>query len=93
MQRVSTLQRGRAYRLSDEPLNTPVTGREEFGCNCYSSGEPVYIESVMSRAYKSFLDYFKLVTAVPGYEEVEMIVSEPTDESADRINSEQGELS
>ncbi|MCJ1400094.1 hypothetical protein MMC11_003297 [Xylographa trunciseda] len=61
-------RRGRAYLISPEILDAPLTGREEFGCNCFSSGEPSYVELIMPKAYKSMLDYFKVVADNPGYE-------------------------
>ncbi|MCJ1383649.1 hypothetical protein MMC17_006763 [Xylographa soralifera] len=61
-------RRGRAYLISPENLDAPLTGRDEFGCNCFSSGEPSYVELIMPRAYKSMLDYFKVVADNPGYE-------------------------
>ena len=50
-------QRARAYIISQEPLDTPLTGRDEFGCNCYASGETTYVERTMPMAYKSMLTY------------------------------------
>ena len=50
-------QRARAYIISQEPLDTPLTGRDEFGCNCYASGETTYVERTMPMAYKSILTY------------------------------------
>ncbi|MCJ1288423.1 hypothetical protein MMC26_007780 [Xylographa opegraphella] len=61
-------RRGRAYLISPENLDAPLTGRDEFGCNCFSSGEPSYVELMMPRAYRSMLDYFNVVTDNPGYE-------------------------
>lgn len=65
------MQRARAYLLSPHPLETPLSGREHFGCNCYSSGEAVHTECIMPRAYRSMLGFFRLVADVPGYQEVE----------------------
>lgn len=67
------MQRGRAYLISPHPLETPLTGREEFGCNCYSSGEAVHTECIMPRCYRSMLDFFQLVADVPGYQELEAV--------------------
>ncbi|KAL8825643.1 MAG: hypothetical protein Q9191_004292 [Dirinaria sp. TL-2023a] len=64
-------RRGRVYLLSDEPVDTPLMGRENFGCNCYSSGEPSYTECIMPKAYSSILAFFSLVATVPGYAEIE----------------------
>lgn len=67
-------QRGRAYLLSKEPLDTPLPGRAEYGCNCYSAGEPLYTECILPVAKESFLRYFDIVAKVPSYEEVEVLV-------------------
>ena len=63
-------QRARAYLLSPEPVDTPLEGRKEFGCNCYSAGEETYTECIMPQAHKAMLSFLKLVADVPGYEEV-----------------------
>ncbi|KAL8695013.1 MAG: hypothetical protein Q9224_003471 [Gallowayella concinna] len=63
-------ERARAYVQSDEPLDTPLTGREDFGCNCYSAGQNEALELVMPKAYKSMLKFFQLVNDVPGYREL-----------------------
>ncbi|KAL8733589.1 MAG: hypothetical protein Q9166_001998 [cf. Caloplaca sp. 2 TL-2023] len=62
--------RARAYIQSDEPLETPLTGRKDFGCNCYSAGQNEVLERVMPVAYKSMLKFFQLVHDVPGYREL-----------------------
>lgn len=64
-------KRARVYLLSPHPLETPLSGREHFGCNCYSSGEAIHTECIMPRAYRSMLGFFRLVADVPGYQEVE----------------------
>ncbi|KAL8675227.1 MAG: hypothetical protein Q9168_000347 [Polycauliona sp. 1 TL-2023] len=63
-------QRTRAYIQSDEPLGTPMTGREDFGCNCYSAGQNETLERVMPVAYTDMLKFFQLVKDVPGYREL-----------------------
>ena len=65
-------QRARAYLTHNEPLDTPLYGRDQLGCNCFSSGEPTFTENIMPRAYKSMLAYFQLVNDVPGYHETEV---------------------
>ena len=79
-------KRGRAYMLSHEPMETPLTGRPHFGCNLYSSGEGTYIESIMPRAHAAIVDYFKLVFRHPDFENVppdldESVKEKPTEES------------
>lgn len=57
--------------MSEHPLGDPLSGREDFGCNCYSAGESIYVECIMPSAYKHMLGFFQLVNDVPGYEEME----------------------
>lgn len=57
-------KRGRAYLLSKEPIDTPLSGREDYGCDCYSSGEALYTECIMPGAKESILRYFDLVEAM-----------------------------
>lgn len=68
---LGSLQRARAYLLSPEPVDTPLSGREDFGCNCYSSGGEIFTECIMPQAHKAMLAFFKLVADVPGYQELE----------------------
>jgi len=69
-------QRGRAYLISSEPTGPPLTGRKDFGCNCYSSGEGLYLECTMSKAQMSMLDYFQVVADNPHYEAEPQDISE-----------------
>ena len=69
-------QRARGYVLSDEPLGAPLPGRKQFGCNVFSSGEPAYVECTMPRACEAVLDYFKLVSRSPDFEDVPLDVPE-----------------
>lgn len=63
-------KRSRAYVVGDQRLETPVrVGGEEFGCNCYASGEELYHEHIIIRSWGSMLDWFDLVHTIPGYEE------------------------
>ncbi|KAL8952210.1 MAG: hypothetical protein Q9222_001865 [Ikaeria aurantiellina] len=62
--------RCRAYIQSTEPLDTPLEGRKEFGCNCYSAGTGEVLELVMPSAWKSMLGFFQLLNDVPGYREL-----------------------
>ncbi|KAL8710219.1 MAG: hypothetical protein Q9220_005150 [cf. Caloplaca sp. 1 TL-2023] len=70
--------RSRAYIQSSEPLDTPLKGREDFGCNCYSAGTGEVLELVMPSAWRSMLGFFQLVNDVPGY--CELAVDEGPDE-------------
>ena len=83
-----SFQRGRAYLISPENLDVPLTGRNEFGCNCFSSGEPSYVELIMPKAYKSMLDYFKVVTDNPGYEAEPQDFSEIKDDHGNNVGGE-----
>ncbi|KAL9017392.1 MAG: hypothetical protein Q9185_005270 [Variospora sp. 1 TL-2023] len=62
--------RARAYIQCMEPLGTPLIGRNDFGCNCYSAGEGEILECIMPKTYKSILKFFQLVNDVPGYREL-----------------------
>ncbi|KAL9603599.1 MAG: hypothetical protein Q9219_001102 [cf. Caloplaca sp. 3 TL-2023] len=68
--------RARAYIQSTEPVDTPLIGRKESGCNCYSAGEGEVLERIMPNAYESMLRFFQLVNDVPGYRELAMIEEE-----------------
>lgn len=70
-----SFQRGRAYLTSSEPLDTPLSGREDYGCNCYASGVSFFTEEVMQNVYQLMLNFFQLVADVPGYEEVEYFIA------------------
>ncbi|KAL8998854.1 MAG: hypothetical protein Q9169_002192 [Polycauliona sp. 2 TL-2023] len=72
-------ERTRAYVQSDEPLGTPMTGREDFGCNCYSAGQNEVLERVMPVAYTDMLKFFQLVHDVPGYRELPEMTAEEVD--------------
>lgn len=67
-------KRCRAYFVSPSPVETLMTGREEFGCNCYASGEHMYQESAMVRCWRSVLDWFNMLYATPGHEEIEFVM-------------------
>ncbi|KAL8887759.1 MAG: hypothetical protein Q9192_006278, partial [Flavoplaca navasiana] len=71
--------RTRAYIQSDEPVGTPLTGREDFGCNCYSAGQNEVLERVMPMAHSDMLKFFQLVNDVPGYRELPEMTAEDVD--------------
>ena len=50
-----------------------LRGREEVGCNRYSSGEELYQENVIVRSWRSMLDWFMMINAVPTFAEVEIV--------------------
>ena len=80
---LTTYQRARAYIVSPEDLDYPLTGRDDFGCNCYSAGEAYHLECVMPRAYKSMIRYFQMVADDPRYEAVEQYIPETNVESTE----------
>ena len=77
---VLIFKRARAYLIHDVPVETPLAGRQELGCNCFSSGESTHTECVMPRCYKSMLSFFQLVNDIPGYFEAELEISKNDDD-------------
>ena len=61
--------RTRAYRLDHRPLETVISGRDELGCNVYSSGESLYDESCFIRCWPSILDWITLCRINTNYQE------------------------
>jgi hypothetical protein len=62
-----------------------LTGREDFGCNCYASGEELYQENIIIAAWRSMLDWFNFIESSPTYEEVEVIVREENKEADEAV--------
>lgn len=63
--------RCRAYVVSDKPAGTLVEGRAEYGCNVYASGEKLYVECIIVRAWRDMLGWLgKLGGGEEGCEEV-----------------------
>ncbi|OAT03747.1 hypothetical protein BDBG_00436 [Blastomyces gilchristii SLH14081] len=79
--------RSRAYLLSEKPLSTPVAGRYEFGCNCYSAGEALDVESIMPRAWGGMLKWLDVMFENSALEEVEVIVAEDGEGEGDVVAS------
>ena len=51
-------------------MGTLVEGREEYGCNVYASGEHLYVECIMIRAWRDMLEWFgRLARGGEGAEE------------------------
>jgi hypothetical protein len=50
-------KRGRAYFVSSSPVATLINGREDFGCDCYASGEEMYPENVIVEAVEHMLTW------------------------------------
>ena len=71
--------RCRAYLLSEKPLDQPVPGGIQFGCSCYSSGEPLNAESIMPSAWMAMLKWLSMLHMNRDYEEVEVVFSDDTD--------------
>ena len=73
-------RRTRAYlEESDAEVDTPITGRAKFGCNCFAAGDPGFAECVVPNAWKNILAFFKVAADTPGYEDLEVIIEEETD--------------
>lgn len=72
--------RCRAYVLSEQPVDDPVTGSQLHGCNCYSSGEALNVECIMPSAWKSMLEWLEKCHADPTYGEVVLVVGKDADE-------------
>lgn len=77
--------RCRAYQISSRPLDEPVDGRYEFGCNCFSSGEPQNVECIMPRAWKSMLNWLNTMHENPEMEEVEVLVMRGDEEEPPKV--------
>ncbi|EXJ64388.1 hypothetical protein A1O7_00724 [Cladophialophora yegresii CBS 114405] len=69
-------KRCRAYFVSQSQIEKPIAGREQFGCNCYASGERHVEESALVRSWRHILDWSDMLHVNPGYEEVEYEVVE-----------------
>ncbi|KAJ9609152.1 hypothetical protein H2200_006924 [Cladophialophora chaetospira] len=69
-------KRCRAYFVFQSPVETPIAGRQEYGCNCYASGERSIQESTMVRCWRHILDWFNVLHVNPEHEEVEFEVIE-----------------
>jgi hypothetical protein len=50
-------ERGRAYFVSSFPVGTLIDGREDFGCECYASGEEMYPENIIVKATEHMLTW------------------------------------
>jgi hypothetical protein len=62
-----------------------LTGRENFGCNCYASGEELYQENIIIAAWRSMLDWFNFIELSPTYEEVDIILREEKKEADEAV--------
>lgn len=67
-------RRCRAYFVTDSVIETPIAGREKFGCNCYSSGESSFQDSAMVRCWRHILDWFNMLHTKSDYEEPEFMI-------------------
>jgi hypothetical protein len=68
--------RCRAYLLSDKPLEWPVPGTLEYGCNTHSSGEAVNHEDSVVSAWQNMLLWLKELNDDPSHEEVEFVIED-----------------
>jgi len=68
------LKRGRAYVQSEDPVGVFMADHNgskkvhAYGCPVFSSGEPYYSETMMSKAHRVIVDWFREVAADPEYE-------------------------
>ncbi|KAL5330515.1 hypothetical protein ACEPPN_000032 [Leptodophora sp. 'Broadleaf-Isolate-01'] len=73
------LKRGRAYVQSEEPVGTFLCDHKgskrvhAYGCPVFSSGEPYYSETMMPKAHRVVVDWFKEVAADPEYENPQLV--------------------
>lgn len=72
--------RGRAYILSSDPIGTLQPGYRTYGCNCYASGEPVNIDSIMPSAWIDMLVWLDKLQEDPYYAENVTILADDMDE-------------
>lgn len=75
-------RRVRAYKLSQRPLETPLTGRDRFGCNVYAAGETLYEESCFVRCWPSILDWIAMCRVKDTYSESNEVLELSDDEDA-----------
>jgi hypothetical protein len=80
-----------AYILSPHPAEWPVPGTLNYGCNTFSSGEPVYSETSIVSCWRSMLQWLDKLHADPSYEEVELIIAEEQDDDGWEKWKQQGE--
>lgn len=73
-------KRCRAYFVSKASAETLIAGRQEFGCNCYASGEHFYEENTLVRSWRHILDWFNMLHVNPEHEEIEFDVVEQHEE-------------
>ena len=78
-------KRCRAYTISPSGLETPVSGREKFGCNCYASGESGHHENVVVKAWRSMLAWLNMLYANPLHEEIEFVYMEAGEDEDKRM--------
>ncbi|CAF9933211.1 hypothetical protein IMSHALPRED_009092 [Imshaugia aleurites] len=83
-------KRARAYLIHNAPVETPLAGRQELSCNCFSSGEPTFTECIMPRSYQSMLEFFQLVNDFPGYMEAELDIPKDEDDMSRVVRWETG---
>lgn len=75
-------RRTRAYRLSQRPFETHITGRDRFGCNVYAAGETLYEESCFVRCWPSILDWIDICRVSGTYSEPSQVNEMPDEEDA-----------
>lgn len=73
--------RCRAYVLSQDERGTRQPLYDSYGCNCYSSGEPLNCESIIPHAWPDMLGWLDLLYKDPSYAEPVVIRSNVLDEA------------
>lgn len=78
-------KRARAYFVSDKPIETPILGRDEYGYNCYASGESLYEDGILIKGWRSMLDWFNMISVLGDYEEPVFTMVDATEDNHDNI--------
>lgn len=72
-------------------MDEPVAGRLDFGCNCFSSGEPLNIESIMARAWLGMLNWLNMMHEDQNIEEAALIIGDAADAIVESMAEENGQ--
>ncbi|KAJ5693055.1 hypothetical protein N7462_002478 [Penicillium macrosclerotiorum] len=73
--------RCRAYVLSQDELGTRQSLYQNYGCNCYASGERLNCECIIPHAWPNMLDWLDLLYKDRSYVEPVVIMPEVLDET------------
>ncbi|KAJ5920813.1 hypothetical protein N7466_009139 [Penicillium verhagenii] len=81
--------RSRAYLLSSTPLGEPMAGYRLHGCNCYSSGEALNSECIITASWEDMLKWLDKLAKDPEYSEHVMLRAEDMDDEMCRMLDQQ----